>query len=73
MAKFAAGVVDTGGAPFEKNRYDTYVIIGGLGEDDSWKKTWSKKSRDTVTLNGLCHDMHYDQGLSNSRERFQIL
>ncbi len=29
---------------------DPNVIFGGLGEDDSWKKTWSKKSRDTVPL-----------------------
>jgi hypothetical protein len=25
-------------------------IFGGLGEDDSWKKTWSKKSCDAVPL-----------------------
>ncbi len=43
MAKFGAGVVDTGGAPslanisanFRKNMKSPYVIFGGLGEDDS--------------------------------------
>jgi hypothetical protein len=29
---------------------DPYVIFRGLGEDDSWKKTWSKKPRDPVPL-----------------------
>ncbi len=33
---------------FEKN--DPSVIFRGLGDGDSWKKTWSKKSRDTVPL-----------------------
>ncbi len=35
---------------FEKIRNDTNVIFRGLGEGDLWKKTWSKKSRDTVPL-----------------------
>jgi hypothetical protein len=35
---------------FEKNLDDPYVIFRGLGEGDLWKKTWSKKSRDTVPL-----------------------
>ncbi len=35
---------------FEKIRNDPNVIIRGLGEGDSWKKTFSKKSRDTVPL-----------------------
>ncbi len=55
--KFAAGVVDTGGAlwlvniaaNFRKIRNDPNVFFRGLGEDDSWK-TWSKKSRDIVPL-----------------------
>jgi hypothetical protein len=36
----------------EKNRNDPNVIFGGLGEG-RWfmKKTWAKKSRDTVCLN----------------------
>jgi hypothetical protein len=57
--KFATGVVDTGSEPslanifasfWKKIRNDLHVIFEGLGEDDSWKKTWSKKSRDTVPL-----------------------
>ncbi len=35
---------------FEKIRNDPKVIFRGLGEDDSRKKTLSKKSRDTVPL-----------------------
>jgi hypothetical protein len=31
-------------------RNDPNVIFRSLGEDYSWKKTWSKKSRDTVPL-----------------------
>jgi hypothetical protein len=34
----------------EKNLDDPNVIFRGLGKGDSWKKTWSKKSRDTVPL-----------------------
>ncbi len=48
--KFATWVVDTGGAPwlanifanFRKIRNDPSVIIRGLGEDDSWKKSEAK-------------------------------
>ena len=49
---FATGVHDTSDAPwagvFEKirNRYS-----GALGETDSLKKTWTRKSRVTVPLN----------------------
>ncbi len=58
VAKFAAGVVDTGGAHWLANISRNFkkiwnghtVIFRGLGEDDSWKKIWSKKSRDTVPL-----------------------
>ena len=35
---------------FEKIQQDPNVIFRGLGEDDSWKKDWSKKSRDTLPL-----------------------
>ncbi len=56
VAKFTTGVSDTGGAPwlanisaiFRKIRNDPKVIFRGLGEDDSWKKTWGKNSRDTA-------------------------
>jgi hypothetical protein len=36
---------------FEKIRNGPNKILWGLGETDSWKKTRSKKSRDTVPLN----------------------
>ncbi len=36
---------------FEKFRNDLNVIIRGLGEGDSCKKTWNKKSCETVPLN----------------------
>jgi hypothetical protein len=56
---FAAGVVDTGGAPllanisriFEKIWNGPNGILWGWGETDSWKKPEVKKSRDTVPLN----------------------
>ncbi len=56
---FANGVVDTGGQPwaaniftnFEKIRNGLSGMLRDLGETDSWKKTRSKKSRDTVPLN----------------------
>ncbi len=35
---------------FEKIWNDPSVIFRSLGEGDSWKKTWSKKSCDTVPL-----------------------
>jgi hypothetical protein len=55
MAKFDAGVVDTGGAPslakppqiYEKIWNDPNAIFGGLGEDDSWKKP---EAKNLVTL-----------------------
>ncbi len=37
---------------FDKILNDPNVIFMGLGEDDSMKKTWSKKSRYTVPLKG---------------------
>jgi hypothetical protein len=44
----AAGVVDTGGklppVSLTPAANDPNVIFRGLGEDDSWKKTLSKKS-----------------------------
>jgi hypothetical protein len=57
VASFTAG-----GAPwlanistnFRKNLkwpWCYFHIFRGLVEDDSWKKTWSKKSCDTVPLN----------------------
>ena len=44
--------LDLGISPriLEKNQNDLNVLFRGLGKDDSWKKTWSKKSRDTVPL-----------------------
>ncbi len=57
-----SGDVDTGGEPwlanisailrkkFEMTLKFPNVIFRGLGEDDSCKKTWTKKSRDTVPL-----------------------
>jgi hypothetical protein len=56
--KFATGVVDTGGAPwlanisanFRKNSKWSYCYYQGLGGRWFMKKTWSKKSRDTVPL-----------------------
>ncbi len=33
---------------FEKNWNDLNRILRGLGETDSWKKTWTRKSRGTV-------------------------
>ncbi len=55
--KFAAGVVDTGGAPWHANisvnfwkiRKDPNAIIRGLGEDD-YEKTRSKKNLVTLSL-----------------------
>jgi hypothetical protein len=35
---------------FEKIRNEPSVIFRGLGEDDSWKKIWSKNLGDTVPL-----------------------
>jgi hypothetical protein len=48
--KFATGVVDTGGVSwlanisvnFPKNWNDPFVILRGLGKDDSWKKPEAK-------------------------------
>jgi hypothetical protein len=59
--KICPGVVDTGGAPwlanisvnFWKNLNDLNGILWDWRETDSWKKTRSKKSRDTVPLNWL--------------------
>jgi hypothetical protein len=35
---------------FKKIQNDPNVIFRGLEKGDSWKKTWSKKSRDSVPL-----------------------
>ncbi len=56
--QFATGVIDTGGAPwlanisasFRKNSKWSLCYYQGLGGRWSMKKTWSKKSRDTVPL-----------------------
>jgi hypothetical protein len=40
---------------FEKIRNGPNSILRGLGETDSWKKTRSKKSRDTVPLPHFSH------------------
>jgi hypothetical protein len=47
VAKFAVGVVDTG------SKFCPDVILRGLEENDSLKKTWSNKSLDTVPLKGF--------------------
>ncbi len=45
--KFATGVVDTGGAPWLANITENFqkkiYVIGGFGEDDSWKKPEANK------------------------------
>ncbi len=57
---------------FEKIRNDPTVIFRSLWEDDSWKKTWSKKSSDTFPLRTtspfilllgyfLLHDLQADE------------
>ncbi len=56
--QFATGVIDTGGAPwlanisanFRKNSKWPYCYFQGLGGRWFMKKTWSKKSNDTVPL-----------------------
>jgi hypothetical protein len=62
VAKFAACVVDTGGAPWLANMYlrkfsktfDTVLMVYyGAGGNPFMKKTRSKKSRDTVPLNNF--------------------
>ncbi len=71
--KFAAGVVDTGGASslanisanFRKIRTDPKVIFGGTwGKMVHEKESWRKQSRDTVPLNsatvGLALDIFID-------------
>ncbi len=60
-AKFAAGIVDIGGAPclpnisenFRRNSKWPNYYIQGLGVRWLMKKTWSNKSRDTVPLKGF--------------------
>ncbi len=42
---------------FEKMWNDPGAIFRGLAEDDSWNKIWSKKSRDTVLLKSLSHEI----------------
>ncbi len=62
MAKFATGVVDTGGAPWLANISDnfrkkfemTQHYFLGLGEDDSWKKP---EETNLVTLSFLTNSL----------------
>ncbi len=62
-SNFATGVVDTCGAPwlanscanFRKNWKWPYCYFQGLGQRWFMKKTWSKKSRDTVPLRLWVH------------------
>ncbi len=69
VAKFAAGVVDTGGAPwlanisanFRKNSKWFLCYYQGLGGRWFMKKTWGKKSRDTVPLNKTNNPMQIRQ------------
>jgi hypothetical protein len=64
VEKFATSVVDTGGAPwlanisanFRKNSKRFYWDTLGLGGNWFMKKTWSKKSRDTVPLSRVSID-----------------
>ncbi len=59
--KCATSVIGTSGAPwlanisanFWKIQNDPNIIFRGLVEADSWKKTWSKKSRGTAPLNEI--------------------
>ncbi len=58
-------------ANFQTNSNDLNVIFRGLREDDLWKKTWSKKSRDTILLKGLVRlsglgtDLYFDRRIHN--------
>jgi hypothetical protein len=76
--KFATGVVDTGGAPwlanisenFWKNSKWSYCCYQGLGGRWFMKKTWSKKSRDTVPLS---HSNNIHQRGQEGRKRMAKL
>ncbi len=58
---------------FEKVRNDPNVIFRGLGEGDSWKKTWSKKSRDTVPLNPIGNLLIIIHNEANAYIYYEIL
>ncbi len=61
VAKFTAGVVDTGSAPwlknistnFRKNSKIPFCYFQGLGETWFMEKTWSKKSCDTDPVSNV--------------------
>jgi hypothetical protein len=67
VAKFATGVVDTCGAPwlanisanFRKNLKWSLCYYQRLGGRWFMKKTWSKKSCDTVPLRSLIYVLKY--------------
>ncbi len=73
--KFATGVTDTGGAPwlanisknFRKNLKWPLCYFQGLGGRLFMKKTWSKKSRDTVPLNASAKSACWQTSYSQSK------